>query len=711
MADILNIRNLLLLLLTMSVWSCIRQRVTHEWPVYKADQASTSYSAATQINRNNVTNLQLAWRFDPDDAPPGVQYGKYECNAIVVDGVIYATSARRRVYAIDATSGLQIWSYDPFDGARGGGMCRGVTYWSSEQESRILFTADHFLHALDAKTGLPIGTFGMEGKVDLNQNLGVNPDSVWVKPTSPGIIYRDLIILGSEVSESYDAAPGHIRAYNVKTGKLEWIFHTIPQPGEFGYDTWPSDAWKYTGGANNWGGMSLDDNRGIVFAPLGSPTYDFYGANRKGQNLFGNCLVALDAATGKLIWHFQTVHHDLWDYDLPAPPTLVTVQRDGKSIDAVSLTTKTGFLFLFERETGKSLFPIEERQVPSATVEGEETWPTQPFPTAPPPFSRQLLTESDLTDVSEEAKNSVLERFRNLKSEGLFTPASSEGTIMLPGTRGGAEWGGSAYDPTTGLLIINGNESPELLTLHKAGQRPRGRFSFYDFGARYYKNYCATCHMEDLAGDVSSPSLKDLGSRLAKDETLEKIKKGAGRMPGFTLMTNNEEKAIIAFLYQEGKDEIVPRSTRPESSKGYQNVTAYSTFNDHEGYPAIKQPWGTLNAFNVNTGKYQWQIPLGNYPEKQKPSGPETGAENWGGPIITASGLIFIAATKDEKFRAIDRDNGKILWETDLPGGGYATPTTYTYKGIQYVLIAVTGTRDKPAGFIFAFALPKKYRR
>ncbi|NND32610.1 MAG: PQQ-binding-like beta-propeller repeat protein [Saprospiraceae bacterium] len=705
-----KIINALLVVFMLSIMSCIRHRAAIQWPVYKADRSSSSYSPATQINRTNVGYLQMAWQFDPADAPAGVRYGKYECNPIVVDGIIYATSARRRVYAIEANTGMKIWSFDPFNGARGGGMCRGVTHWSNQDESRILFTADHFLYALEASSGKAILSFGQNGRVDLNENLGVNADSVWVKPTSPGIIYRDLIILGSEVSESYDAAPGHIRAYNVKTGEMEWIFHTIPQPGEFGYETWPPNAWTYTGGANNWGGMSLDIERGLVFAPLGSPTYDFYGANRKGANLFGNCLVALEAATGKRVWHFQSVHHDLWDYDLPAPPTLVSMQIDSSSRDLVSLTTKTGFLFLFDRETGESVFPIEEIPVPPAIVEGEESWPTQPFPTGPPPFSQQKLTESDLTDVSPEAREFVLERFQNLRSEGLYTPATAEGTIMLPGTRGGAEWGGSAYDPQTGLLYINANESPELLTLHKAGQQPAGRFSFYDYGSRYYKNYCASCHMDDLVGDISSPSLQDLKSRLAREETLEKIKKGAGRMPGFTLMTKNEEKAIIAFLYDESKDEIVPRSTRPESNKGYQNVTAYSSFNDQNGYPAIKQPWGTLNAYNVNTGKYEWQIPLGNYPEVQKSDDSHTGAENWGGPIVTAGGLVFIAATKDEKFRAFDKSNGQLLWETELAGGGYATPATYMHKGIQYVLISVTGTNENPSGTIRAFAVPKQYR-
>ncbi|MCB0686229.1 MAG: PQQ-binding-like beta-propeller repeat protein [Saprospiraceae bacterium] len=691
--------------------ACASQKLSHYWPIYKSDATSSSYSAADQINKTNVQHLQMIWKFDPEDAPAGVRYGKYECNPIVVNGRIYATSARRRVYAIDGVTGAKIWGFDPFDGARGGGMCRGVTYWTDGIEERILFTADNYLFALNATTGQSIGSFGQNGKVDLNQNLGVDPDSIWVKPTTPGIIYRDKIILGSEVSESYDAAPGHLRAYNVKTGAMEWIFHTIPQPGEYGYESWPPEAYKYTGGANNWAGMCLDTARGIVYAPLGSPTYDFYGANRKGENLFGNSLVALDAASGKLLWHFQTVHHDLWDYDLPAPPNLVTVEKDGKMIDAVSITTKTGFIFLFDRVTGEPIYPIEERPVPAATIDGEETWPTQPIPTHPAPFSRQRLTEDNLTDVSAEAHDTVLKRFREMRSDGLFTPADIRGTIMLPGTRGGAEWGGSAYDPATSILYVNGNESPEILTLHQAGVENKGRsFTFNQYGQRYYSAFCSSCHGKDLAGDISSPSLQNLGSRLAKSETLEKIRKGSGRMPGFTLMTENEEKAIIAFLYDEGKDEMVPRNSNPKTNKGYQNVTAYSYFLDPDGFPAISQPWGTLNAYNCVTGAYEWQVPLGNYPEKQKDGGPSTGAENWGGPIVTAGGLVFIAATKDEKFRAFDKTNGNLLWETSLPGGGYATPTTYMHKGRQYVIIAVTGTNENPTGNIVAFALPKKIK-
>ena len=367
--------------------------------VYKGDSESTSYSSLTQIDTSNVQQLEVAWIFRPNDAPAGVNYGKYECNPIVVNNVMYLTSSRRWLYAINAANGEKIWSFDPFDGARGGGMNRGVTYWEQGEDKRILFTAGNHLFAVDANTGIPIKEFGTDGRVNLNFHQG-EPGEAWVIPTSPGMVYKDLIILGSEVSELYGAAPGHVRAYDIRTGALAWTFHTIPQPGEVGYETWPEDAWKYVGGANNWGGMSLDMDRGMVYLPLGSPTYDFYGADRSGQNLFGNSLIALDAGTGKLKWYFQTTHHDLWDYDLPAPPNLLSIKRNNKTIDAVALATKTGFLFVFDRESGEPLFPVEERPVPASNIPGEETWPTQPFPLKPTPYARQVVTEDDLNKFS-----------------------------------------------------------------------------------------------------------------------------------------------------------------------------------------------------------------------------------------------------------------------------------------------------------------------
>lgn len=680
-----------------------------DWPVYKADAESSSYSFLDQINKKNVKDLKVAWTFEPNDVQDGSTFGKYECNPIIVGEVMYITSARHWVYAVNATNGEKIWSFDPFDGERGGGMYRGVTYWENGDDKRILFTAGNNLFAVDAATGIPIPSFGKNGKVNLSIVMEGDTLSAWVIPTSPGIIYEDLIILGSEVSELYGAAPGYIRAYNVKTGKLEWTFHTIPHPGEPGYETWPTDAWKHAGGANNWGGMCLDIKRGIVFAPTGSPTYDYYGADRKGKNLYGNSILALDAKTGKLIWHFQTVHHDLWDYDIPSPPNLVTVEKDGKKIDAVAQTTKTGFLFVLNRETGESLFPIEERKVPSTNIPGEEVWPTQPFPVKPAPYVRQFITEDDLIGSSPSMRDSVLKVFRSLRYEGLYTPPDTKGTLMVPGSRGGSEWGGGAYDPATSIIYINANESPEIARVQKAKKQmsvARNQ-TVYEVGKKVYMSYCSNCHGTDRKGLHNNPPLLDIDKRMTKQEVWNKIEVGGGRMPGFSTVLNGREEELIAFLFELQKKELYrKRIDFGDTTAGYQNVTAYGYFNDPTGHPAIKPPWGTLTAINLNTGEFTWKIPLGNYSEWQKEGEPHTGTENYGGPIVTKGGLIFVGATRDQKFRAFDKDNGDLLWEVDLGGNGHASPSTYMIEGKQYIVISVTGDKDNPSGSIVAFTLP-----
>lgn len=679
------------------------------WHIYKADAASSSYSSLQEINTENVNQLQLAWTFRPNDAPQGSRFGKYECNPIIIDTVMYATSARHWLYAIHAGTGEKIWSFDPFNGERGGGVSRGVTYWAEGEDQRILFTAGHYLYAINAQTGKPVTSFGEEGKVDLSIAQSDHAEA-WVVPTSPGIVYENLLILGGEVSELYGAAPGHIRAFDIKTGGLAWTFHTIPQPGEPGYETWPEDAWQYVGGANNWAGMSLDTERGIVFVPLGSPTYDFYGADRKGENLYGNCLVALDAETGKLIWHFQTVHHDVWDYDLPAPPNLVSIERDGKMIDAVAQTTKTGFLFVLDRETGEPLFPVEERKVPVSHIPGEEVWPTQPFPLKPEPYARQHMTEDDLMHYADASYDSLLKKFRAFRYEGLFTPPDPRGTLMLPGSRGGSEWGGAAYDPATGILYVNANESPEISTVQKVKQeKDAGDQTVYSLGKTFYQNYCASCHGIDREGQAPAyPSLIGLQDRMTKEQALDKIKIGGGRMPAFAKLVQGQEEEIIAYLFEIQKDKLSEKEIKPaDTASRYLNLTAYGYFKDTEGRPAIKPPWGTLNAINLHTGEYVWKISLGNDSVLQPKGAPPTGTENWGGPVVTAGGLVFIAATRDHKFRAFDKTTGKLLWETALPGGGYATPATYKYNGRQYVAIAVTGDKEEPGGYIMAFALPR----
>ncbi len=440
------------------------------WSVYKGDATSSNYSPLDQINLANVNRLGHAWTFVMEDSK-GATPRPSQCNPIIVDGILYATSASQWAYAIDAATGKEIWSFNPFNGDQVGEVNRGLTYWENGDDKRILFSANNYLFALDARTGKSMIGFGDNGKVDLKVGLRDTGNDIFVSSTSPGIIFKNLIIMGCRVPDVYGAQPGYIRAYNCESGKLEWTFHTIPLPGEPGYETWPADAYKVVGGVNNWAGMSLDIQRGMVFLALGSPSYDFYGKDRKGTNLYGNCVLALDAVTGKHVWHFQTVHHDLWDYDLPAPPALVTIQKDGKKVDAVVQITKQGFVFVFNRETGESLFPIEERKVPASNLPGEEAWPTQPFPVKPKPFARQWITEGDLSNYSAANHDSLVKQLRTLRYEGLFTPPDLKGTLQLPGTRGGGEWGGAAFDPATNLLYIKSNDAPDIQTIVRGTQQ------------------------------------------------------------------------------------------------------------------------------------------------------------------------------------------------------------------------------------------------
>jgi quinoprotein glucose dehydrogenase len=698
---------------------------TRTWAVYKADAESSSASPLTDINRENVKNLEIAWTFYPNDERSKTRLMNSECNPIIIDGVMYASSARHRLYAIDASSGRQLWSYDPFNGGEGGGVYRGVAYWENGDDKRILYTAGDNLFAQNAVTGELITSFGNKGKVSMNVGLRGDSSKISVIPTSPGIVFEDLLILGAEVSELYGAEPGYIRAYNVRTGKLDWTFHTIPHPGEPGYETWPRDAWKYVGGVNNWAGMSLDKKRGMVFLALGSPSYDFYGGDRIGQNVYGNSVVALDARTGTYKWHFQTVHHDLWDYDLPAPPNLVTIERDGEKIDAIAQTTKTGFLFVLDRQTGQPLFPVEERPVPPSLVPGEQAWPTQPFPLKPAPYARQHMTEADLTNYSPAAHDSLIKKFRSLRYEGLFTPPDLRGTLMIPGTRGGSNWGGGAFDRETGIFYVKSTDSPELDHLQKVTpEKSLEKISPFNRGRAIYMKHCATCHGRDRNGiEPDYPSLRNIKEKISKDAALSKIMEGSGRMPAFKSLLSGNEEAIIAFLYDVtasrpsradndlfevhlNKEAADENTHRRDTSLMYLNVTAFSHFRDIEGRPALRPPWGALNAINLNTGEYAWKVIIGNHPELQEPDGPETGSEGYGGPIVTAGGLIFIGGTHDKKFRAYDKENGALLWEITLPAVANATPCTYYAEGKQYVAISVAGDEKNPGGSIMAFALP-----
>ncbi|MFL5555259.1 MAG: PQQ-binding-like beta-propeller repeat protein [Gemmatimonadaceae bacterium] len=683
------------------------------------DSGNTHYSPLDQINRGNVAQLRVAWTYHTGDAPPNA-HSEIQATPTIVQGILYTTTPALAVVALRAETGILVWRFDPFaNRVRDSHVNRGVAYWSDGSARRIFFSAGRRLYSLDAATGRSVSTFGDSGWVDLAAGLGRDVGDAYIVATTPGVIHQDLLIQGSRVGEGEGSAPGDVRAYDVRTGSIRWTFHTIPRPGEFGYETWPMDAWKTAGGANSWAGMTIDRERGIVYIPTGSATPDFYGGDRAGANLFANTLLALDAATGRRIWHFQTVHHDLWDRDLPAAPNLITVMQNGKRVDAVAQITKSGFVFLFDRVSGRPLFSVEERSVPTSDLNGERTWPTQPFPLAPAAFARQSMTAADITELTPRAQVAALKRFRSLRHDGLFTPPSREGSVVLPGFDGGGEWGGAAVDQKTGVIYVNASDVPWIAAMREAATitpstgAPRS-------GTAVYTAYCANCHGPDRRGSDRTPSLVDVSARHSAEQLRQVIERGQGFMPSFAGLPEHEKSAVIAYLLgQPSPPRTAPRygATTPASGVAamqskrvgapYEFV-GYERWRDSAGYPAIKPPWGTLSAIDLNTGSYLWRIALGEHEALKAKGIPVTGTEQYGGPIVTAGGLVFIAATQDAKFRAFDKSTGKLLWETMLPAAGYATPITYSVRGKQYVVIAAGGGKlgTKSGDSYVAFSLP-----
>ena len=681
--------SLFCLFFTLFIGCNIDKNQYEDWKIYRGGAEGNSYSSLDQINVNNVTKLKVAWTFHTGDKGATI-----ECNPIVIDGVMYITSPALKVMALNAATGKLIWKFDPFAKRNAKGVNRGVTYWQDGKDKRIYFAAEHNLYALNAETGILVASFGNKGVVDLRVGLNRNPNKISVIMSSPGIIYKNYLIVGSAVSESEGAAPGYVRAYDTKSGDIVWTFHTIPQPGEFGYDTWDDpDAWEKIGGANAWAGLTLDTKRGWVFLATGSCAPDFYGRSRRGKNLFANSVIAVNASTGKMVWYYQTVHHDLWDYDLPTPPNLVTINHEGRKIEAVAQVTKTGNVFVLDRETGKPLFPVEERKVPSSDVDGEVAWPTQPFPLMPPAFARQGLTENDLPNISSEAKVYAIEKLKNVRNEGIFTPPSLKGTIELPGTRGGAEWSGASFDIETGILYVNANEIPNIPTLKKIEINVNHQNSTFILGESLYNTNCAGCHGTDRKGQSLYPPLINIANKLSHLGILNIVTNGKGQMPPFPNLDKTEKGAIIDYLF--GRKGFIIDENRDKTSRDSilinYVIDGYAQFRDKEGYPAIKPPWGTLNAINLNTGEILWKVPLGEFAELSRRGIPPTGTQNFGGTLVTAGGLVFVGASKDEKFRAFDKITGKIVWESLLPAGGYATPATYQINGKQYIVIAAGG--------------------
>ena len=756
------------------------------WSAYGPD--GDHYSTLKQIDRGNVHSLKTAWSFDTGEK------GNIETNPLIVGGTLYAYTPSQKVIALDAASGKLKWKFD--SGIAGTQPARGLTYWTDGSHARILAGVMNFLYCLDAETGKPIAGFGENGRVDLRKDLRGNYEEQSIALTTPGVIYKDLIIVGGRNPETHPAPPGDIRAYDVRTGVLRWSFHTIPHPGEPGYETWPADAWKTAGAANNWAGMALDTVHGIVYAPTGSAVMDFYGADRIGDDLYANTILALDAATGKLLWHFQGVHHDIWDRDFPSAPALYTLRSNGQTVEALAQITKQGYVYCFNRLTGQPLFPVHEHPYPASTVPGEVASPTQPAPDLPEPFARQRLTEDLLTTRTPEAHAWAVKEFRTLRSNGQFYPlAVGQQTIVYPGFDGGGEWSGPALDPTTetlfvgssemaytgGLIKASGSASPgqqlyqqQCAICHgvnRAGSPPafpslveidrrlsinqltdtvrhgKGRMPSFpniddtklanllDYlrtpveadaskelvsahvapaqspsdaaGANAYQDHCAICHGDHMEGiPPSFPMLKGVANRFTAAQITDQIHQGKGRMPPMPDLQGSELEVLLRYLGVGAPQS--PAASNPPSEYVF---TGYRKFLDPDGYPALAFPWGTLNAIDLKTGKYLWKIPLGEYPDLAAEGMKNTGSEQYGGPIVTAGGVLFIGATVyDHKFRAFDTSDGKLLWETVLPFAGIATPSTYMVNGRQFVVIAASGGRDPkgPVGGAYvAFALPR----
>jgi quinoprotein glucose dehydrogenase len=683
------------------------------WSDFGGSIDSMQYSSLRQITKANVSKLGQVWSYKAS------QMGsRFAFSPLVVDRVMYLVGSGGAIVALDAATGAQIWSH-PLDGTP---TYRGFNYWESNDRSdrRLIFAVDSYLQEINALTGITINTFGNDGRVNLREGLGRDVKNVGqVQSGSPGHVFENLIILGSAPGELYDSPPGDLRAYDVKTGNMVWTFHTIPHPGEFGYDTWPKDAWKYAGGANTWSEFAIDEKRGIAYFPLGSPTYDLYGADRIGANLFGDCLLALDARTGKRIWHFQDVHHDLWDYDLVTGPKLLTVRHDGKMVDVVAQPGKTGFLYVLNRVTGEPLWPIEERPVPKSDVPGEQSWPTQPYPTKPPPFGVQKFTVDQINPYLDEAEKArVRDILVNGRNEGIFTPPVVGRTqIEMPGAFGSGNWGAAAGDPATGMLYVRAWNVPDTRVLTERQPQSQGGLS----GPALYSRVCGDCHGPDRANIPAPANVK-------ADVIKDTVRQGKGEMPPIAekVVSAQELDTIIAWLAnpvagRRGAANQATRRSRPPMSPPPVGQTRYwgpygNPFNASNGMPAIGPPWAELVAYDLNEGTIKWRRPLGTIPALAAKGIRDTGSVRpRNGPIATAGGLIFVGSGGDGYVHAFDKDTGKILWETELEGNPDGIPAVYEVGGRQYVAFFARGgggdgivtraTKPEAQGY-YVFALP-----
>ena len=710
-----------------------------------------NYSALAQINRSNVDKLQVAWTYDSGD-----KVG-YVLAPIVVDRTLYGAAKNGSLVAIDAATGKEIWvhHFPPSTGRRGAGVAtyRGLNYWQNKDGSdrRILVQVDGFLQAIDAKTGNLVETFGDKGRVDLKTGMTRPSAASSMASKSPGQVFENLLILGSATGEAYGSPPADIRAFDVVTGTLAWVFHTIPHPGEYGYDTWPKEAWTYTGGAANWGEMSIDTKRGIAYIPTGTPKYEFWGGDRHGQTLFADCVLALNARSGKLIWYYQTVHHDVWEYELVPAPQLVTVHIKGKPVDVVAAASKSGYLYVLNRDTGKPIWPIVEKPVPQSDVPGEQLWPTQPFPTAPPPFERMTYTVKDVGSniFSPEERARWIDIISKARNEGIFTPFSTKYfTIQMPGHSGGANLFATASDPQAGTVYVVSYTAPALERLYttaaeaskyiggshygpsiaegdpvdgqmihraragggggggggRAGRAGRGNAAAQQ-GRAMYQQVCQQCHGANLSGETgAAPSLVGVMNRVGEAGVRGTIHDGRGMMPAFDTMADSDLNALLTFLRNPGTAMSEEAASARRGAPAYpEGIDAPTRMYTAYGATAIAAtpPYSHITAYDLNTGTIKWQVPDGEAVGVDPP-GNNFGIIKDHGPkarlAVTAGGLIF-QATIERKIRAYDKDTGKVLWTAPLPDGSEGSPAIYEVDGREYVAVCIRGA-------YVAFALP-----
>lgn len=709
------------------------------WQQYGGGADQSRFMELKQLTKANVSQLQVAWSYPTADSV------QYLFSPVIIDTVMYLLAKNNSLVALNAATGKELWIHANL----GGITWRGINYWESKdkKDRRLIFCLNNTLQEIDAATGKSIANFGTNGYVSLKEGLGRDPNTFSrVQSTTPGAVFEDLILLGSSPGENLFSAPGHVRAYNIITGKLEWVFHTIPHPGEYGYDTWPKDAYKYAGGVNTWGEISVDAQRGIAYFPVGSPTYDYYGADRAGSNLFGNCLLALDARTGKRLWHYQTVHHDLWDYDLTAAPQLITVHHEGKRVDAVAQATKQGFMFVFDRVTGQPLWPIEERPVPSSDMPGEETWPTQPVPTVIPPFTRHVVRKDDLNPYFTPEQKQHWEKRIAAARTGLFTPPSDQyETMIIPGATGGANLGNSAANPGKGLVYVASMDYASVFKLEKLTPNDGPMTAARNNRAQaVYAQYCQSCHGANRGGGLG-PSLLNLGTRVPLENFKTILATGKGQMPGFQHIDEKSVTDLYGFLAGIQSNEAmrarppkqepgmpagpvvasggmaVPDSITGRSSKmmrsypeGVKAPENHYTTDYGLQYSNLMSPlWSSITAYDLNTGTVKWRAPLGQDERIAKLGGKGTGipiGSQRKGMIVTSTGLLF-ATAKGGRLYAFDADNGQVLWTGNLSWETQGLPAMYQVKGRQYIVVSAnapftdeTTDRSKAPG-----ALPRSY--